>query len=189
MLGAYLQITPRTGIRFGSRVRFETEMKAKLDLKTGLIEGAVVFARRTAEELAHLYREVPSAPETVVYETYSEPPTGDEPQMLFATTILYPGRIGDEPFMTRGHFHIDPSRGEFMVTLSGSGALLLRNRSGEDRTEPMSPGSIHQVDGSWAHRVINDGDEPLVFLVTWMSDRGHDYASVEAWPKGSWSGR
>jgi glucose-6-phosphate isomerase, archaeal len=164
-------------------------MKGRVDFDTGAIHGEVVHAKRTAGELAHLYAGPVENPDAVVYETHSEAPTGDEPQMLFATTILYPGRVGDEPFMTRGHFHIEPSRGEFMVTLRGTGALLLRNRSGEDRAEMMAVGSIHQVDGQWAHRVINTGDEPLVFLVTWMSDCGHDYASVEAWPNGSWSGR
>ena len=46
--------------------------------------------------------------------------------------------------------------------------------------EPMSPGSTHDIDGHHAHRVVNTGDEPLIFLVSWMSDCGHDYQSIKA---------
>ena len=89
--------------------------------------------------------------------------------------------------MTRGHFHVDPTRGESCFTLRGSGILLLRDQAGNEERVPMHPGSLAMIDGRFAHRVANVGDEPLVFLVTWMSDCGHDYAGVAAWPLGSWS--
>jgi glucose-6-phosphate isomerase len=82
--------------------------------------------------------------------------------------------------MTRGHFHTNPERGEFMVTLAGEGALILMDRDLQSWTEPMSPGSVHNVDGRHAHRVANTGQTPHVFLVTWMSDCGHDYESIKA---------
>lgn len=42
----------------------------------------------------------------------------------------------------------------------------------------MKPGSVHYIPGKVAHRVVNTGDEPLVFLASWPSDAGHDYASI-----------
>ena len=80
--------------------------------------------------------------------------------------------------MTRGHFHTDPLRGELMFTLRGTGEALLMDRDGKTWTEPMSPGSVHDIDGRYAHRVVNTGEVPLIFLVTWMSDCGHDYESI-----------
>lgn len=65
-----------------------------------------------------------------------------------------------------------------MWTLKGKGALILMNRDRETWIEPMEPGSTHDIDGRFAHRVANTGDEPLVFLVAWMSDCGHDYESI-----------
>jgi glucose-6-phosphate isomerase len=48
----------------------------------------------------------------------------------------------------------------------------------ECRIEPMTPGSTHYIDGSLAHRTINDGSEPLVFLCAWPADCGHDYEEI-----------
>jgi glucose-6-phosphate isomerase len=44
----------------------------------------------------------------------------------------------------------------------------------------MEPGSTHYIDGSLAHRTINTGTEPLVFLCAWPADCGHDYAGILA---------
>lgn len=165
----------------------------KVDFASGVIDGPrIVTARRTLAELGGLFEDQDALalldPATVVYETHGYPePESGPPVLLAATTVLYPGRVGREAFMTRGHFHVDPTRGESCVTLLGSGVLLLRDRSGTEERIPMTPGSLTMIDGRFAHRVANAGDEPLVFLVTWMSDCGHDYAGVADWPRGSWS--
>ena len=80
--------------------------------------------------------------------------------------------------MTRGHFHVKPERGELVLTLAGEGVLLLVDREGQTRQERMTEGSIHDVDGRWAHRVVNVGTEPLAFFVAWMSDCGHEYGAI-----------
>lgn len=164
-----------------------------LELSTGIITGPnVVYSRRTLADLGGLFEDQTAVraldPETVVYETYgfAEPKEGPA-ELLAATTVLYPGQVGREAFMTRGHFHVDPNRGESCLTLSGRGVLLLRDRSGVEERVDMAPGSLAMIDGRLAHRVANVGSEPLVFFVTWMSDCGHDYAGVAVWPRGTWS--
>lgn len=165
----------------------------RVDFASGVIDGpGIVTARRTLGELGGLFEDQEAlaqlAPSTAVYETYGFPEPHSGPAVLLAaTTVLYPGRVGREAFMTRGHFHVDPTRGESCLTLRGSGVLLLRDRSGTDERVEMTPGSLTMIDGRFAHRVANVGDEPLVFLVTWMSDCGHDYVGVADWPRGSWS--
>lgn len=153
----------------------------RVDLQTGVWTGeGVLTGRRTLGDLAHLFAEPPAETDRgqVVYETYGVP-EGDHPDVLMATTVLYPGRVGAEFWMTRGHFHTNPARGEMCVTLAGSGVLLLADREGKVATETMGPGSVHRIDGAFAHRTVNVGVSPLVFLVSWMSDCGHDYESIE----------
>lgn len=102
----------------------------------------------------------------------------DPPRLLYATTVLQPGRFEGRPFMTRGHYHVKPERSEIVLTLAGEGELLLMNRRGETRAERMKAGTVHDIDGAWAHRVVNTGDVPLAFFFAWMSDCGHEYGEI-----------
>jgi glucose-6-phosphate isomerase, archaeal len=154
----------------------------RVNLMTGLIEGpGLVSSTRKLRQLAALFQDQAAVgrmdADSPVYTTHSLPETG-LPELLYATTILYPGRVGAEYFMTRGHFHVNPQRGEFNVTLQGRGAMVMMDRERQMRWELMTPGSVHNLDGRLAHRVANIGDEPLVFLCVWMSDCGHDYESI-----------
>src|SRR6185437_15999218 len=45
--------------------------------------------------------------------------TGRRP--VLGTTFIEPGCVGDEYFMTKGHFHAKRNRGEYYVTAAGSG--------------------------------------------------------------------
>lgn len=127
-----------------------------------------------------MWASVPEAgDERVVYRTYGMVAADSSaPEMLYASTVIEPGDVHGECFMTRGHFHTDPLRGEWMLTLRGSGSLVLRDRDGKAWTESMGTGSVHMIDGRHAHRVANTGDEPLVFVVTWLADCGHDYETI-----------
>ena len=42
--------------------------------------------------------------------------------LIFGTTTMYPGQVGEEFFMTRGHFHERRDRGEVYYTQSGVAA-------------------------------------------------------------------
>lgn len=152
----------------------------RLNLNEGTFEGAGAQSRRTLRDLASLFRDSRALEgmdlDQVVYETHGCPGEVEgPPRLLYATTVLYPGQVGGEYFMTRGHFHLDPTRGENILTLRGQGALILMDREGKTWKEDMAPGSVHDINGHHAHRVANTGDEPLVFYVTWLSDCGHEY--------------
>lgn len=150
-----------------------------LDFSTGLFQGQSAQSRRALGELAQIYAGAIQNPDQLVYETHGCPGEVEgPPRLLYATTILQPGDVDGEFFMTRGHFHTNPDRGELMWTLRGTGALILMDRARATWMEEMTPGSTHDIDGRHAHRVANTGDEPLVFLVAWMSDCGHEYDSI-----------
>lgn len=98
--------------------------------------------------------------------------------LLFGCTRIEAGKVGNEYFMTHGHFHAQPTRAEFYIPVSGQGLLLLMDRDGKTWAEAMRPGHIHAIDGRYAHRVVNTGSEPLVFWACWPADAGYDYDTI-----------
>jgi glucose-6-phosphate isomerase, archaeal len=103
---------------------------------------------------------------------------GEGTDMFFGTTTMYPGSVGDEYFMTRGHFHARRDCGEIYYTQSGEGLLLLQSREGEIRTLAMKPGTCASIPADWAHRTVNTGDTPLVFVWCCHQQAGHEYGSI-----------
>lgn len=152
-----------------------------LDFATGQFDRAEPTGVRTVQDLKSVWEKEPDPEDNrVVYRTYGMPGHDREtPDLLVATTVIEPGDVHGECFMTRGHFHANPLRGEWMLTLGGTGALVLRDREGQAWSEPMQPGSTHMIDGRHAHRAANTGTEPLVFVVVWLADCGHDYEAIE----------
>ena len=97
---------------------------------------------------------------------------------MWGVTVLQPGKVGDEYFMTHGHFHADRTRAEYYATVAGKGILLRMDDQRKTWGEEMSPGSLHYLNGQHAHRVVNVSDEPLVFWACWGSDAGYDYGTI-----------
>jgi glucose-6-phosphate isomerase, archaeal len=102
----------------------------------------------------------------------------EEGRLNWGVTTLEAGRVGDEYFMTQGHFHVDESRAEFYTVASGEGMLVLMDRERRTWAEQMRPGTLHAIDGRHAHRVVNTGADPLIFWACWPGDAGHDYQSI-----------
>lgn len=119
-------------------------------------------------------------PDTVVYrvQAWCPVPEGTEGAQFWGSTVVEPGRVDSEYFMTHGHFHLKRDRTEYYGTTQGEGALILMSEDRETRIEPMSPGSLHFIPPNTAHRVANTGDVPLRFVACWPSDAGHDYGSI-----------
>lgn len=116
----------------------------------------------------------------VVYEVDSYMPVagGTEGGLFFGLTHLYPGTVGEEYFMTRGHFHAVENRAEYYWGIEGEGVLLLMDKDRNTRVEQMRPGSLHYIPGFTAHRVVNTGSVILRFGACWPSDAGHNYETI-----------
>jgi glucose-6-phosphate isomerase len=119
-------------------------------------------------------------PNTVVYrvQAWCPVPEGTEGAQFWGTTIVEPGLVDSEYFMTHGHFHLKRDRTEYYGTVQGEGALILMDESRATRMEPMSAGTLHFIPPNTAHRVANIGHVPLRFVACWPSDAGHDYESI-----------
>jgi len=114
----------------------------------------------------------------VVYETFEAPLPEASGHLMFGVTVLYPGRVGTEYFMTKGHYHERRATAEVYVALRGRGCLVLQAEGQGARVLPMEPGTVLYVAPGWAHRSVNTGDEPFIFFFTYPADAGHDYATL-----------
>jgi len=98
--------------------------------------------------------------------------------LFFGVSTIYPGKVGNEYFMTKGHFHLKSDRAEFYWGVQGKGMLILMDRDRNTWAEEIYPGSLHYIGGEIAHRLANTGSENLVVGACWPSDAGHDYQEI-----------
>lgn len=116
----------------------------------------------------------------LVYEFYDLQMPEKEGDLAFGTSILYPGRVGDEFHMTKGHFHTILETAEVYYCLQGYGLMMMESPEGEIEYQEMTPGSAVYVPGRYAHRSINiSPDETLVTFYVFRADAGHDYGTIE----------
>jgi glucose-6-phosphate isomerase len=115
----------------------------------------------------------------VVYEFYELGAPEHAGDLAPGTSITYPGKVGDEYFMTKGHFHTILDTGEVYYTLSGEGYMLIENTDGDWAAHELSPGKMVYVPKGYAHRSINTGETPLVTFFAFRGDAGHDYGTIE----------
>ena len=115
----------------------------------------------------------------LVYEFYEMGAPELPGDLAFGTSITYPGKVGDEYFMTKGHFHTILDTGEVYYCLSGHGYMLLESPEGDWSLQEMTAGEAVYVPKRYAHRSINIGDTPLVTFFVVRGDAGHDYGTIE----------
>lgn len=154
----------------------------KMDWRKGLLSGASVQESvKTLGQLKNIFMNEHASesmnPNTVVYrvQAWCPVPQGTEGAQFWGTTVIEPGLVDNEYFMTHGHFHEKRDRTEYYATIEGEGALILMDESGKTWMEPMSPGTLHFIPPNVAHRVANTGTIPLRLVACWPSDAGHDY--------------
>ena len=116
----------------------------------------------------------------LIYEFYDCGILEKESSIAFGTSITYPGKVGNEYFMTKGHFHNIMDTAEVYYCLSGCGYMMMETMRGNWETQKMTTGTAVYVPGNYAHRSINTSDlEPLVTFFAFRGDAGHDYGKIE----------
>ena len=116
----------------------------------------------------------------LVYEFYELGIPEAPAELAYGTTILYPVKVGEEYFMTKGHFHSKMDTAEVYYCLKGKGYLLMENPEGDVELREMTPGVSVYVPPKFAHRSINISDtEPFVMFFVFRADAGHDYKTIE----------
>ena len=158
----------------------------EFDLLTGLSADASTGKRRVSD-LKNTFFDAAAEAELIengdplVYEFHSLPAPEDPGDLAFGCSIVYPGRVGDEYFMTKGHFHIVSETGEVYLCLRGHGYMMIENAAGDWAALELAKGRAAYVPKGYAHRSVCVGDgEPLITFYSFRADAGHDYGSIEA---------
>jgi glucose-6-phosphate isomerase len=115
-----------------------------------------------------------------LYEVYEIRRPENSGEVLHGVTVLHPGKVGNEYFMTKGHFHRVLETGEVYYCLHGQGYLVMETPEGDTDIQEFNPGDVVYVLPRWAHRTVNTSpDEDLIFLFTYPGHAGHDYGTIE----------
>ena len=115
----------------------------------------------------------------VVYEFHEMEAPENQGDLAFGISITYPGKVGNEYYMTKGHFHTILDTAEIYYTLEGEGLMMLENPEGDWSVQPLKQGEMVYVPKRYAHRTINTGDKPLRTFFVFRADAGHDYGTIE----------
>lgn len=157
---------------------------AELDVDAGAIRGVQPTSRRLSD-MRGLYadhsafEEGVARDDPVIYSVASIEPAQGEGQLHYGLGVLYPGRVGDEYYMTKGHLHAWRPAAEVYLGLRGNGVMLLESElTGESRMVPLGENQVVYVPGYTAHRTVNIGETPLVYIGVYDALAGHDYGAI-----------
>jgi len=159
-------------------------LRTHIDVTTGRVDGVTPVLRRLSDlggvfADTAAYESLLAVEDPVIYSVSTVEVARGARQLAYGLGVLYPGRVGREFYLTRGHFHAEREAAEFYFGLSGQGALLLEDEAtGESILHALLPGDAVYVPGRTAHRTINTGVRPLVYLGVYPADAGHDYGAL-----------
>jgi glucose-6-phosphate isomerase len=115
----------------------------------------------------------------VHYEVFEKPVPETPGNLMYCISRLQPGLVGDEYYMTKGHYHQVKETAELYLCLTGQGLMLMKTEAGQCVAEAMARGQMVYVPPSWAHRSVNTGSEPLVSFCVYPAEAGHNYGDIE----------
>jgi glucose-6-phosphate isomerase len=126
------------------------------------------------------YQAMLAQDDRLIYEVYEIKRPEVSGEFLMGISIVHPGKVGQEFFMTKGHFHQILATAEVYYCLRGEGYMVMETPEGEACVEPLIPGSVLYVPPRWAHRsVCTSRLEDLVTFFAYPADAGHDYGTIE----------
>jgi glucose-6-phosphate isomerase len=126
------------------------------------------------------YNTMLSQEDKLIYEVYEIKRPEVEGELLMGVSIVHPGKVGNEFFMTKGHFHSILDTAEVYYCLRGEGFMVMETPEGDTSVEALSPGKVLYVPPRWAHRsVCTSRQEDLVTFFVYPGNAGHDYGTIE----------
>jgi len=126
------------------------------------------------------YAAMISKEDTLLYQVYEEKTLEVAGELPHGISIVHPGKVGDEYFMTKGHYHTVLDTAEVYYTLKGQGYMVMETPEGESDVQELVAGRVLYVPPRWAHRSVNISDtEDLVMLFVYPGNAGHNYGTIE----------
>ena len=87
-------------------------------------------------------------------------------------TVINPGNINGEYYMTKGHKHVKPTR-EIYILINGKGKLLVKGK--KLKVFDLKKGKTYFLPKREGHRLVNTENKPLEVLTIYMKTAGHNY--------------
>jgi glucose-6-phosphate isomerase len=126
------------------------------------------------------YQDLLAEEDQLLYEVYEVRRPEVAGELLQGISIVHPGKVGDEFFMTKGHFHSVLNTAEVYYCLRGEGVMVMESSEGDWAVEKLRADRVLYVPPRWAHRSVNThAGEDLVTFFVYPGDAGHDYGSIE----------
>jgi len=158
----------------------------EINIQTGeMLEPERAVIRRASDMRGHyadaeaLERLISGEGDPIHYEVFEKPVPETPGNLMYCISKLQPGLVGDEFYMTKGHYHAVRDTAELYLCLRGQGFMLMKMETGECVAEAMARGRLVYVPPSWAHRSVNTGTEPLVSFCVYPAEAGHNYGDIE----------
>lgn len=155
------------------------------DLLSGIMRKPDTQLVRLASSMRGHYADAQALEELIAkgdpihYEVFEKTVPQTYGHLQVGISKCYPGTVGGECFMTKGHYHKVTETGEIYLGLRGEGYMLMKLPNGESAVERFLPGNMVYVPPFWGHRSVCTGDEPLVTLYCFPAEAGHNYGDIE----------
>lgn len=168
----------------------KTEFLTPFGIEFNLAQGAMLDYEervvRRASDLRTYYRDddaleqlIAEGNDPLLYEVFEKDIPESYGHLRVVVSKLQPGKVGDEFFMTKGHYHTVSGTAEVYLCLRGAGYMLMKTMDGHSHEERMVPERLIYVPPHWAHRTVNTGDEPLISLCVYPGEAGHNYGDIK----------
>jgi glucose-6-phosphate isomerase, archaeal len=162
-----------------------------IDLLEGVMSDPDRCQVRSASDMAGYYRDSAALQRLIDsgnplhYEVFEKRVPEEYGHVLFCISKLQAGQVGDECYMTKGHYHTIAHTAEIYLCIRGQGYMAMKTADGQCVMEPMCRNRMVYVPPCWAHRSINTGQEPLISFCAYPGDAGHNYGDIatEGFPK------
>jgi len=172
-------------IALSEQTTFIEPFAVDYDLAAGVMKNPQSHLVRRISDMRGHYRDAAAFDSMVAdgdpvhYEVYEHPVPHEYGHLMYCISDLRPGSVGEECFMTKGHYHTRVNTGEIYLALRGRGFMMMKTTDGRCRYEEFAPGRMVYVPPYWGHRSINTGDEPLISFCVYPGDAGHNYGDIE----------
>ena len=157
----------------------------QLDFKTGDLSPHVRTNIRKLSDMKGMFLDVKSElrilerEDPIIYSFSEKILPEENGHLQLATTTINPGKVGEEYFMTKGHYHRRPDTSEIYLGLEGEGYLLNQTEKGDFESMAIQTGVVAYIPPYWGHRMVNTGSKPFVFFAVYPGDAGHNYGDIE----------
>lgn len=157
----------------------------QLNQHDGTFEPCLELEHRKVSNLVEMFNDKAAVEEILrqgdrlVYDIRYYPFFTNNSDMALGTTVIFPGKVGNEYHMTKGHFHAREDQPEVYHCVQGEGVLQMMTIEGEYVSTQWKADTITHIPPQYAHRVVNTGTTPLVFVAVFHVAAGHDYGMIE----------